>query len=415
MLFGSTKKKNSKDKPQVTRKQLPTKNVFAKLFGFGGNKKIDTDKAATSSKNSVYHPTHKVSDDPKVNLKIFKPRSDFNLNQNLKPTTPQINVNFFSLKSFKLEFNYPEIKKKFNYFIFKYNLAGRLNWLLGRVIIGGICVILLYLTFFDTFFLVKNYSFSFKEQDYEIKTETGTKTINSKSYLSETELQAITKSINNNRFLGLIPNNQYWYLNNRNLLASSQEIVPEITELEITERLWPNGVELKLTTEPILATLGLNENGVKKYYRISQLGRVITEDVNGLKEKLISVDRRISFNQSNVTFKDYPLADNQSQLNRIWFTITLWQILDFYGLKANSTNFPSMTDTEVVITTQYGTRMLFESDIELIPREVQENRIKAILSSTILESEKKSQISYIDFRIQNKKVFLCYRGKACDK
>lgn len=373
------------------------------------------DSANKSQRNSVFHPIHKDSDEQKVNLKIFKPRSDFNLNQNLKPNKTQIKFNLFSLKPIKIDFNRVEIQKRINYFIFKYNLAAKINWLLGRIITGSLVVVLLYLTFFDTFFLVKNYSFSFQEQNYQIQTEIGTKNITSKSYLSEVELQNITKAINNNRFLGLIPNNQYWYLNNRNLLISSQEVVPEITNLEIKDRLWPNGVALKLTTEPILATLGLNENGIKKYYRISQLGRVITEDIDGLKEKLITVDRRVSFNQSNVTFKDYPLSENKTQLNRIWFSITIWELLDLYGLKPVSTTFPSITDTEVTIVTQNGTRLLFETDTEVLSKEVLENRIKAILASSLINDEKQGKISYIDFRIQNKKVFLCYRGKSCDK
>jgi|GEM_PF-4225045 len=412
MLFGSKNKKSLSSK--VERQKLPTKGLFTKLFSKNQAKQNNYKNDSIRDKKSVYHPHHKVSDDPKVKLKIYKPRNDFNINQTLKPQIESKKKSFIFTK-LNINFDFSEFRKKINYLNFQYNLTGRINWLIGRLIMGGIFVILLYLTFFDTFFLIKNYSFTFQEQNSEIITESGTKTVTSKSYLSEAELQQMTRNISNNRFLGLIPNNQFWYLNNRNLLASSQEVIPEITDLEITERIWPNGVQIKLTTEPILATLGLNENGVKKYYRISQLGRIITEDVNGLKEKLISVERRISFNQSNVTFKDYPLAENQSQLNRIWFTITLWQLLESYGLKAVSTNFPSMTDTEVIITTQFGTKMLFESDIELIPREVQENRVKSILSSTILETEKKSQISYIDFRIQNKKVFLCYRGKACDK
>jgi len=390
------------------------------LFGLFNNKNKKprsgkNNKSLNNSKNNVFHSTNKPADAKKPDLKIFKPRADFNLNQNLKPTKTQVNFNFLNLKDFKIDLNLKEWQKKLNYLVFKYNLGNKINWLIGRLIIGAICVILLYLTFFDTFFLVKNYSFSFTQQDYQIQTENGPKTINSKSYLSQTELQNITKAIDNNRFLGIIPNNQYWYLNNRNLLASSQEITPEITDLKITDRNWPNGVELQLTTEPILATLGLNENGVKKYYRVSQLGRVITEDMDNIKEKLISVDRRVSFNQSNVTFKDYPLSENKLQLNRIWFTITLWQLLDLYNIKLISTNFPSMTDTEVIVTTATGTKMFFESEIELMPREIQENRIKSIFSSNILNSEKLGQIAYLDFRTQNKKVFLCYRGKSCDK
>lgn len=368
----------------------------------------------TTAKN-VFQPNSKNQEPKKVELKIFKPRTDFNLNQNLKPNKTGLKINLFSPNPIEFKLNYPELKKKINYIIFKYNIGSKINWLIGRIVLGSIFVVLLYLTFFDTYFLVKNYSFAFQEQSYQIQTENGPKAINSKSYLSEVELKDVTTAINNNRFFGIVPNNQYWYLNKRNLLASSQEVVPEITDLTITDRQWPNGVGLKLTVEPILATLSLNENGFRKYYRISQLGRVITEDLDGLKEKLITVDNRISFNQSNVSFKDYPLKENKLQLNRIWFTITIWQLVDLYGLKAVSTTFPSMTDTEVGIITENGTKLLFESDTELIPKEAQENRIKAILASNILADEKQGKIAYIDFRIQNKKVFICYKGKACNK
>jgi hypothetical protein len=74
-----------------------------------------------------------------------------------------------------------------------------------------------------------------------------------------------------------------------------------------------------------------------------------------------------------------------------------------------------MTDTEVKIQTTSGTNLFFESDVEIIPREVMQERILTILKSTIRDRQDKGEISYIDFRIPTKKVFICYKGTTCDK
>lgn len=374
MLFGlfQSKTKNPKSKAGLNLSKSRQKSPIFKTYKSPSDKPSSTTRVF-AAKKPISNP--EVADQKQVQKQIFK--------------------NNFNFQSIKFDSTFKSIR----YFFFKYQISTKINSFLAKLVIFILIFAILYLTFFDTFFLVKKYTFSFAPD----------------SYLSEKELTEVSGSIRKNYFLGFVPNNQYWFLNQRNLTESAKQAVPEIYAVKIKDRNWPDGVHLEIQTEPILLTLAVNESSGRKYWRISQEGRVVTEDLDNLREKLVRVEQRVDFNQSGVTLQDYKLEQDTVQINRFWFVIQVWKMLDELKIPIRSTTLPTMTDTEVRIETTTGTKLLFESDTSIIPREYMENRILTILKSTIRDRQDKGEVAYIDFRIPSKRVFVCYKTTACDK
>lgn len=361
----------------------------------------------------VFKSRKHLQEKQKVEVKIFKPKKE--IRQEFKNSDSQNLKHRFSLQTFiqnKLPSFWPknpyskgpsvEFLKKLRYFFLKIQFNKKLNTFLAKIIIVGSVFLLLYLSFFDTFFLVKSYEIEFGPN----------------SYLSSRELEKLVSSFSQKPFMGIIPNNQYWFLNNRILTEKAKSEIPEVYLVEIQERLWPNSVRLKVHTQPILLTLAITENNQKKYYRISPQGRVLTQDNSGIMEKVVIVDRPVAYSEAGVNFQNYRLQDDQVQLNRLWFIVTLWEVFSGGSLPMNlniqTTRLPSMTDTEVIITTQNNTKLLFDSNVNIIPKENQLSRIKSVLSSNVLDLENQGALAYIDFRIPNKRVYYCYKNSPCD-
>ncbi len=100
-------------------------------------------------------------------------------------------------------------------------LAGKLNRLIALIIILGTFLFLIYLIFFDTFFLVKKYEITF----------------NNGSYLDSTSVEQLVKNFSQDPFLGFIPNNQFWFLSDQNLSAVARKHNPEIVQVRVIERI----------------------------------------------------------------------------------------------------------------------------------------------------------------------------------
>ena len=165
--------------------------------------------------------------------------------------------------------------------------------------------------------------------------------------------------------------------------------------------------------EPILITLGVIENGQKRYWRINQNAEVIVEDLLNLREKLVVVDLEIRFDRQGGSLKHYSFGTNEEQKNRFWFTTWLWSELGKQGISINKTSFQSILDSDVEVQTVNGTRLLFNS--ENMNSENQKKRISGIFTNTTVKrEEQQGKYNYIDFRIP-KKVFLCEKGSECAK
>jgi hypothetical protein len=294
-----------------------------------------------------------------------------------------------------------------NYFITKHKLVYRFNWLSFGI--TGFCLIafIIYLLFFDTFFLIKNYSVTF----------------DGSSYLSVEDSKQVIDSIKKDKFLGFVPNNQLWFANSKNMTIAANKNVSEVKNIIIEDRVWPNSINIRVVTQPILLTLVINNN---EYWRVGRSGDVLSRDDAGLRENLVVVERPISFSKPNVSLSDYKFdkncpkdtdkvinnAEQCDQLNRFWFTVWIWQQLDNLEIKYNKTIYPSLFDTDVFVQTDSGTTLRFNS-INMSST-IQSQRITNILKSDIMTRVNQGGISYIDFRIP-KKVYLCNRGGQCER
>jgi len=279
------------------------------------------------------------------------------------------------------------------YWFMKFGILKKINVLISSLLILISLLFISYISFFDTYFLVKNYQVEFTTE----------------SYLSEQDTQSLLLTFSQNNLLGILPGNQFWYLNNQHLTQAAQRKFPDIQYVYIKERVWPNTAVLVVATRPILLTLNINQD---QYWRISQTGDVLTRDDMRLKERLVAVKNEIVINNRNVdAFKEYSFKQDNIQKEKFWFIDWLWQEMDTIGIKYAQTQIVSLYDTDVIVQTAAGTELRFDS--RAFSRSAQHQRLVSILKNTTLaDQEKDSQIRYIDFRIPGK-VFVCRKDAVC--
>ncbi len=411
-LWSSKNKKNkfpSSTNQDNNSKYLPKKksrfefNFFKNILRAKTNLKSDLGsilspkaKKFSSSNNKQSYPISGQSS----NMKVFAPKAlpDNIVAKVIPARKSKFSFGFKPVKKLQ-ESLHPRTffgfmaswQKEFKLWLAKIQLIPRLNQLIW---LGSLIVFLMffvYLCLFDTTFIVKN---------YEIRFAKG-------SYLSATDMAKIIESSKNSKLLGIIPNNQYWFLNSQNLTTVFSKNQKEIRDVKVIDRVWPNSAILEITTEPILLTLGIN-NG--EYWRISQSGEVLSKDDSGLREKLVTVDRPISLNKSGVTLQNYSFQDDLPQLNRFWFINWLWKLMDLLNYKVISTTLPSLFDTDVILTLDSGTKLYFDSTS--LAQESQKKRVETVLDSKYRTEINLGEINYFDFRI-SRKVYICLQNREC--
>ena len=282
-------------------------------------------------------------------------------------------------------------------------LLQRVHRIVVRLLILASIGFIVYLTLFDTYFLVKKYEIVFAKN----------------SYLDSQNVQKIITTFQQQKFLGILPNNQFWFINELSLYHLAREVNSEVTQVKILSRTWPNQVKLEITTKPILVTLGLN-NG-QEYWRVGQTGRIVSKDEANLRENLVVVEYPVVLTVSGqvetpqrISFANYSFEQRPNQLNRFWYIIWLWNELDKLQVKVVSTAIPSLSDLDsnVIITTSNNTKLYF--DVNTGDAINQARRLKFIFeSSTLADKEAKGELAYIDFRFP-KRIFVCHKGAKCD-
>ncbi len=287
--------------------------------------------------------------------------------------------------------------------LIKTRLLQRIHSTAVRLLILASVGFIVYLTLFDTYFLVNKYDIVFARN----------------SYLDSQNLQKIITAFQQQKFLGVLPNNQFWFINERSLYNLARQINPEVTQVKILARTWPNQVKLEIATKPILVTLGLN-NG-QEYWRVGQTGRIVSKDEANLRENLVVVEYPVVLTVSGqlqtpqeISFANYSFEQKFNQLNRFWYIIWLWNELDKLQVKVISTAIPSLSDfdSNVIITTSNNTKLYF--DVNTGDATNQARRLKLILeNSTLADKEAKGELAYIDFRFP-KRIFVCNRNAKCD-
>ncbi len=413
------------NRPNPKRKSIRKINSglsfsLAKLNPF--QRKTKNSKSGSKSGSKIFYYGSKKPEDIaeiKSQIRVFKPSEDTKIKNVLKrksnPKDKPKNY-LFGFKNFssedKLFASFRELTlenfwKQIKIFLFQLDIKRRLNKLVIFGLILSIILFVFYLAAFDRFFLVNNYRVIFAEN----------------SFLAPKEIQQLAVAFNTQKIAGVVPNNQFWFVNDFNLTAIAKKEIPEVNSVKIIDRIWPNTLVIQIRTDPILLTLGVYERNQKKYWRVAQNGRIFTEDSAYLFDKLVFVETPINLVANDqtgeiLTLQDYALENSETQLNRLWFIIWLWQQLgpdgEGYDIKIIDTRLPSLVDTDVIMQTRSGVDLYFDSNINQVPRESLRNRLRAVFRSQFREEVLDGKIRYLDFRLQNKKIIVCYAKAECD-
>ena len=405
-------------KPRITRKKFSRTGLFAdRVRGvFRRSKRTPQQPASrfakatpnasapvTSTARASTVPYARSVDKSDVQMRVLKPKQDYFVKEaikskvSLKPKKPARKFNWGQknlseltrqVKGFRLKPSFHGL----NYYIVKWRVRENFNAFLAKVFAMLSVAFIVYLSFFDTFFLIKTYT---------VEYPTG-------SYLDEEASREMIENLKTNRILGIFPNNQLWFINDQNLTLTAQEHAPRVEYIQVSRRQWPNAATLQVTTVPTLLTLEINDG---ELWRIDESGRVISEDTAGLQERVVTVEGSLSFDTQNVDFQDYPLYQDEEQLNRLFFIDWLWGVLDERGIEITRTTIPSLQDSDVTLTTAEGTRLRFNS--EAIVKDLQLTRLDGFLANPKLREELEAgALDYVDFRIP-KRIFVCYDNSYC--
>ena len=270
------------------------------------------------------------------------------------------------------------------------------NKLISGLLVVSLLLFFLYISFFDTYFLVKDWQISFSQG----------------SYISKNEQEMILNKFSGTKIVGIFPSNQFWFVNDRNLTILAQSIIPEIAGIRITNRNWPNKIDIEITTLPILLTIKLTENGQNKLWRVLPNGKILTQDKAGIADNLVTIELPINFDQKNFDLQKYPIFEDIGQLNRLYFVINLWSYLKEFGILPVQTILPSLNsaDKDVFVILDNGTKLYFDSN--KFSRQTQKDRLQSVLESGIMDKIKSGELAYVDFRI-SKRIHICPKNKDC--
>lgn len=343
--------------------------------------------------------------------KILSPKAEKNLNQSDLKTEqkPKSNLIHRAQKYYinlKLKFYGKDWFRRFNYQLLSFAIFKKLNVLVVLASCLSLVLFFVYLAFFDQNFVIRDYKITFAPN----------------SYLNQQQTRKLVTQFHTQKLYGILPNNQYWFMNSVGLTQAAKQIFPEIQSVQLTNRNWPNSAELKIDMSPIAMTLAVKENNDQKFWRISSSGSVLGEDKAGMWEKLVVVEKPYTIiaqdslaGKNKTSLQNFSFINEPNQLARIEQTDFLWQVFKDNDINIISTIYPSISDTDIVFKTDEGTSLYFDSSA--FSTKLQQARLTEFMQSKvgdrkIIEQEKDGKLSYIDFRIP-KRIFFCDIGTKC--
>jgi hypothetical protein len=378
----------NKPKPRTSQRAGST-STFAK---FATNK----DKIA-----NIFANQNNKDNDPKKQVKKKVTFSKFNFNL---PNFASESTHLF--KNWKQRFYNLNWFRQINYQFAKTNFGNLLNYSVAILSVSGLILFFSYLAFFDQNFIIRSYTIKFSDN----------------SYLNHVQANKLTQYIHQNKLYGFIPNNQYFFLNSLNLTTTAKQLYPEIKEVKLVDRVWPNKAVLEVSLTKTSVTLGVKENNQNKYWRVSPQGKIITEDKAGIWENLVTVDRPYTLIQQSKTdtnqkasLQNHSFASEPEQIERFNLTQELWKLFQTKKIKIVSTTYPSLVDSDIIFTTENGTRLYF--DATAFTAVNQKARLTKFLETENGGYEfqrhiEDGKMNYIDFRIPNK-IFFCRKDQKC--
>jgi hypothetical protein len=314
------------------------------------------------------------------NKKIYKNKYNQAENANKFDKVYAPTSNLTDLEN-KKGFTLPQFK------MFRFNKNKIAIYTIGVLLLSSIG----YLVFIDRYFLVKNINILFPNGSYLSKNDT-------------TEF----KTNFENSYFSLFAKNSIWFASAPMLTAMAQDINPTIESVEIIERILPNTLKIKVRTEPILATIAINDS---EYWRVSKTGKFVTEDDIGLQQDLININTPIIWNKANYKLSEFNINNIDGQLDKLYFVNYIKKIIEEQGYKLSKTIFNSLEDNNVSFVINNNTVLKFDpTKISIFNTN---NRVVNILNNKRINAKiLQNEVSYIDFRI-SENVFLCEKNKTC--
>ena len=250
-----------------------------------------------------------------------------------------------------------------------------------------------YLLLIDKYLLIKNLEITYKKD----------------SYLSKKDSQKL-KSLFEGSYFNIIAKNQIWFTSDEVLTAISKEINPIISKITITERILPNTIKITVETEPVLATININNT---QSWRVSKNGQFTTQDDIGLQQTPVNVLNPLIWNSTQNDLSKFNIKNVENQLNRLYFIKYTKNALNDLDYAYNYANIDSLDDSQVVINTTNNTILKFDNDKISLTNHTA--RLNNVLKNTKIQDQiRLNKVAYIDFRIPQN-VFICMRKTECDK
>lgn len=258
----------------------------------------------------------------------------------------------------------------------------------------------IYLSFFDTYFFIKKWNVVFAKN----------------SLLDKEDTLKFINILENNRQFSIFPSTQYWYLTDTNLTILGKNEFPEIEKVSIKKRIFPNGVEIEITTAPILLTLSVSIEGKSRQnWRVGQDGGIVGLDNMNLNTELVNVDKIISFDKPDFNLKSSKLyVQDLAQLDKLYFIATVWDLLKLIGINYNYTSVTSMNSADFDVKVQLPSGSFIWLDASKFDRNTIQKRILSVFSTNLKNQLISGSVKYVDLRIA-KKVFVCPANLECAK
>jgi hypothetical protein len=370
-------------------------------FTFGGFKEKNPHPASPTGEEK--HSTILTGKESILSQNKYDPESIFNnLNSNKKQETKAkffhhiknystvIASNWWD--SIKFDFYDKQWFRKLNYQFVAFDIAKNINRLIVGLCIFSFLGFFTYLSFFDQYFTIKKYTVEYI----------------SGSYLNNQQTFDLISHFQKNKLYKVFPNNQYWFANNLSLTASAKEIFPEIKNVNIKNRQWPDKVSLQVETNKPILTLWVTENNEQKYWRINENGKISSQDKAAIWYNLVKVEKPYSVQgdpSQQLSLFNHSFENDPSQKQRFKLTKKLLDYFKTIDIDITSTIFPSISDTDIIMESSNGTKFLFDS--LAFESDLQIERLDYFLKSktdkyNFYELHKRGDYAYFDFRITHK-------------
>ncbi len=302
------------------------------------------------------------------------------------------------IKNLIINFRFKDILRYLKQTIGK-SFLQKFTFLFVKLIVIFTLVSFLYLSILDTNYLVQDWAFKYTQD----------------TFLDQEKIEKIVNKFQEERLFGILPSNEYWFANEKNLTYLAKTAVPQVKSIKILSRTFPNKLTLELDLAETISTLVLDINNTKQFWRIDKYGNTFTQDYSGKYINLVYIDTPVIFEDSNKQLSDLDIfKDNSKQLDKIYFTIFIRQLLNSLNYTPSSIRLSSINPADGVVSVYLGVNTFLRFDIYKFDKKNVEDRVREVFNSrTLADKLKSEEINYIDLSIP-KKIYVCYKIYVCN-